>query len=182
MKITVIGRGNVGGGLARKWRQAGHEVDELGRDGGDASAADAVLVAVPGPAIANALDAVAGLQGKVTIDATNAVRGRNEDFESNAHEIKSIVGGPTAKSFNLNFANVYDEIAAQRVPPSNLYCAEDDAREVTEQLIRDAGYDPVYAGGLDRARMLEDHLALLFAVNQAGLGPFFYRFAAPGQL
>jgi 8-hydroxy-5-deazaflavin:NADPH oxidoreductase len=182
MKITVIGRGNVGGGLARKWRQAGHEVDELGRDGGDASAADAVLVAVPGPAIANALNAVAGLRGKVTIDATNAVRGRNEDFESNAHEIKSIVGGPTAKSFNLNFANVYDEIAAQRVPPSNLYCAEDDAREVTEQLIRDAGYDPVYAGGLDGARMLEDHLALLFAVNQAGLGPFFYRFAAPGQL
>jgi 8-hydroxy-5-deazaflavin:NADPH oxidoreductase len=182
MKITVIGRGNVGGGLARKWRQAGHEVDELGRDGGDASAADAVLVAVPGPAIANALDAVAGLQGKVTIDATNAVRGRNEDFESNAHEIKSIVGGPTAKSFNLNFANVYDEIAAQRVRPSNLYCAEEEAREVTEQLIRDAGYDPVDAGGLDRARMLEDHLALLFAVNQAGLGPFFYRFAAPGQL
>src|SRR5919201_1770921 len=26
MKITVIGRGNVGGGLARLWRKAGHEV------------------------------------------------------------------------------------------------------------------------------------------------------------
>jgi 8-hydroxy-5-deazaflavin:NADPH oxidoreductase len=88
MKITVIGRGNVGGGLARRWRDAGHEVDELGRDGGDASAADVVLVAVPGPEIANALGTVAGLQGKVTIDATNAVRGRSEDFESNAHEIK----------------------------------------------------------------------------------------------
>jgi 8-hydroxy-5-deazaflavin:NADPH oxidoreductase len=178
MKITVIGRGNVGDGLARKWRDAGHEVDELGRDGGDASAADVVLVAVPGPEIANALGNVTGLQGKVTIDATNAVRGRNEDFESNAHEVKSIVGGPTAKSFNLNFANVYDEIAAQRARPSNLFCADDDARQVTEQLIRDA----VYAGGLERARMLEDHLALLFAVNQAGLGPFFYRYAPPGEL
>ncbi len=182
MKITVIGRGNVGGGLARKWRDAGHEVKELGRDGGDASAADVVLVAVPGPEIANALDKVTGLQGKVTIDATNAVRGRNDAFESNAHEIKAIVGGPTAKSFNLNFANIYDEIGAQRVRPSNLYCAEDDAREVTEQLIRDAGYDPVDAGGLDRARMLEDHLELLFAVNQAGLGPFFVRYASPGEL
>jgi len=49
MKITVIGRGNVGGGLARRWRDAGHEVQELGRGGGDASAADAVLIAVPGP-------------------------------------------------------------------------------------------------------------------------------------
>ncbi|HEY4238038.1 MAG TPA: hypothetical protein VGM45_11985 [Gaiellaceae bacterium] len=182
MKITVIGRGNVGGGLARLWREAGHEVQELGRDGGDASAADVLLVAVPGPEIANALRKVTGLQGKVTIDATNAFRSRNEDFESNAHEVKSIVGGPTAKSFNLNFANVYDEIGKQRVRPSNLYCAEDEAREVTEQLIRDAGYDPVDAGGLDKARMLEDHLALLFAVNQAGLGPFFYRYASPGEL
>ncbi len=182
MRITVIGRGNVGGGLARLWREAGHEVQELGRNGGDASAAEVLLVAVPGPEIADALGKVTGLEGKVTIDATNAVRGRNEDFESNAHEIKSIVGGPTAKSFNLNFANVYGEIAAQRVRPSNLYCADDEAREVTEQLNRDAGYDPVDAGGLENARLLEDQLALLFAVNQAGLGPFFYRYASPGEL
>ena len=182
MRIAVIGRGNVGGGLARPWGHAGHEVQELGRDGGDASAADVLLVAVPGGEIANALGNVTGIEGKVTIDATNAFRSRNEDFESNAHEIKSIVHGPTAKSFNLNFANVYDEIGNQRVRPSNLYCADDEAREVTEQLIRDAGYDPVDAGGLDNARMLEDHLALLFAVNQAGLGPFFYRYASPGEL
>jgi len=182
MKITVLGRGNVGGGLARLWREAGHEVQELGRDGGDASEADVLLVAVPGPEIASALGGVTGIEGKVTIDATNAVRGRNQEFESLAHEVKSIVGGPTAKSFNLNFANVYDEIGNQRARPSNLYCAEDDAREATEQLIRDAGYDPVYAGGLDRARMLEDHLELLFAVNQAGLGPFFVRYAKPGAL
>ena len=182
MRITVIGRGNVGGGLAGKWREAGHEVQEVGRDGGDASDADVLLVAVPAGEIANALGAVAGIDGKLTIDATNAVRGRNEEFESLAHQVRSIVGGPTAKSFNLNFANIYDEIGAQRVRPSNLFCAEDEAREVKEQLIRDAGYDPVYAGGLDRARMLEDHLDLLFAVNQAGLGPFFVRYGPPGEL
>jgi 8-hydroxy-5-deazaflavin:NADPH oxidoreductase len=182
MRIAVIGRGNVGGGLAKRWRDAGHDVQELGRDGGDASDADVLLVAVPSPQIADALGKVSGIGGKLTIDATNAVRGRNEDFESNAHEIKAIVGGATAKSFNLNFANIYDEIDSQRVRPSNLYCAEDEAREATEQLIRDAGYEPVNAGGLDRARLLEDHLALLFAVNQAGLGPFFVRYAAPGEL
>ena len=182
MKVTVIGRGNVGGGLAGRWRDAGHEVQELGRDGGDASEADVLLVAVPGPEIANALGKVTGVEGKLTIDATNAIRGRNEEFESLAHEVKSIVGGPTAKSFNLNFANIYDEIESQRVRPSNLYCAEDDAREATEQLIRDAGYDPIDAGGLERARMLEENLELLFAVNQAGLGPFFVRYARPGEL
>jgi 8-hydroxy-5-deazaflavin:NADPH oxidoreductase len=182
MKITVIGRGNVGGGLARRWRDAGHEVQELGRDGGDASEADVLLVAVPGPEIADALGKVSGIEGKPAIDATNAARGRNEDFESLAHEVKSVVGGPTAKSFNLNFARIYDEIDAQRVRPSNPYCADDDAKEVTEQLIRDAGYDPTYAGGLDKARLLEDNLALLFAINQAGLGPFFVRYASPGEL
>ena len=182
MRITVIGKGNVGGGLAKRWRAAGHEVQELGRDGGDASDADVILVAVPSPDIADALGRVTGIEGKVTIDATNAFRGRNEAFESNAHEVKSIVGGPTAKSFNLNFARIYDRIEAQRVRPSNLYAAEDGAREATEQLSRDAGYDPVPLGGLEHARMMEDALGLLFAANQAGLGPFFYRFAKPGDL
>lgn len=35
MNITAIGRGNVGGGLARRWEKAGHTVTQLGRDGGD---------------------------------------------------------------------------------------------------------------------------------------------------
>ncbi len=182
MNITVIGRGNVGGGLAKRWRAAGHEVQELGRDGGDASGADVIVVAVPSGEIADALGKVAGIAGKTTIDATNAFRGRNEAFPSLAHEVKSIVGGPTAKSFNLNFASIYDEIDAQRVRPSNLYASEDGARGVVEQLIRDAGYDPVSAGGLDNARMLEDALGLLFAASQEGLGGFFYRFAKPGDL
>jgi 8-hydroxy-5-deazaflavin:NADPH oxidoreductase len=175
MKVAVIGRGNVGGGLAKRWRAAGHDVQELGRDGGDVSDADVILVAVPSGEIASAFGRVAGSDGKTTIDATNAFAGRNEEYESLAHEVKSIVGGPTAKSFNLNFANAYDEIDAQTERPGNLYAAEDGAREATEQLIRDAGYDPIYVGGLDKARQLEDHLGLLFAVNQAGMGPLFYR-------
>jgi hypothetical protein len=179
MNITVIGRGNVGGGLAGRWRRAGHDVQELGRDGGDASSADVILVAVPSGQIADALAKVTGIEGKTTIDATNAFGGRNDEFASLAHEVKSIVKGPTAKSFNLNFANIYDEIDAQRERPANLFAADDDAREAVDQLTRDAGYEPVYAGGLDQARALEEHLALMFAVNRAGLGPFFYRMWSP---
>jgi 8-hydroxy-5-deazaflavin:NADPH oxidoreductase len=179
MHITVIGRGNVGGGLARRWRAAGHTVEEIGRDGGDASAADVLLVAVPSGEIENALAKVRGIGGKVTIDATNAFGGRNDAFESLAHEVKSIVGGPTAKSFNLNFAALYDEVDTQAERPANLYAADDDASDVTEQLIRDAGYEPVRAGGLEQARALEDHLALMSAVSRAGLGRFFYRMWSP---
>jgi len=179
MNITVIGRGNVGGGLAERWRAAGHDVQELGRDGGDASAADVIVVAVPSGEIATALGQVEGLEGKVTVDATNAVRDRPTEFDSLAHQVKSIVGGPTAKAFNLNFANIYDELDAHSERPANLFAAEDDARAITEQLTRDAGYDPVFAGGLEAARLLEDHLTLMFAVNRAGLGPFFYRIWSP---
>ena len=182
MKIAVIGRGSVGGGLADRWERAGHEVTRIGRDGGDVSDAEVVLVAVPGGEISDALAKVSGLDGKTVVDATNAVGGRPEAFESLAHQVKSITGGPVAKSFNLNFARIYDEIDDQRARPSNLFAADDDAREVTDQLIRDAGYDPAYVGGLEQARALEDHLGMMFAANQAGLGPFFYRWAKPGEL
>jgi predicted dinucleotide-binding enzyme len=182
VKITTIGRGNIGGGLAAFWRTAGHDVTELGKDGGDAGDADVILVAVPSGAIAEALGNVTGIHGKTTIDATNAFGGRDESFESLALQVKSIVGGPTAKSFNLNFAALFDQIAAQRVRPSNLFAADEEARAVTEQLIRDAGYEPAFVGGLDRARMLEEQIGLMMALSGAGLGQHFYRYAPPGEL
>ena len=182
MNVTVIGRGNVGGGLARRWKRAGHNVSELGRDGGDALAADAVLLAVPSDAIADALGKVTGLDGKIVLDATNAFHGRNEAFESLAHEVKSIVSGPVAKAFNCGYAALYDQLDEQRVQPSSLYAAEEDAVAMAEQLIRDAGFDPVSVGGLGSARMLEDHVELMTAINEGGLGRFFYRYAKPGEL
>jgi 8-hydroxy-5-deazaflavin:NADPH oxidoreductase len=48
MRIAVVGKGNVGGGLADRWEKAGHDVARIGREGGDVSDADAVLFAVPG--------------------------------------------------------------------------------------------------------------------------------------
>jgi predicted dinucleotide-binding enzyme len=179
MNIAAIGRGNVGGGLSKRWRDAGHEVQEIGKDGGDASSADVVLVAVPSGTIADALGKVSGIDGKVTIDATNHFQGERPDFPSLAHQVKSITGGPVGKAFNLNFAAIYDRIGDQPERPGCLYCADDDAREVTERLIRDAGYDPVGAGGLDNARALEDGLTIMFAVYQAGGAPVFYRFWSP---
>ena len=179
MKVTVVGRGNVGGGLAELWRKAGHEVQEVGQDGGDASDSDAILLAVPSDAIRDALGNVAGVEGKVLIDATNALAGRDDQFESLAHEAKSVTNGPTAKSFNLNFAAAYDKLDEQQERPSMPWAGDDEARETTEQLIRDAGYEPAAAGGLDNARKLEDALAFVFAVRQAAGEPVLYRFWNP---
>jgi len=102
-------------------------------------------------------------------------------FASNAEFIKSRTQGPTAKSFNLNFAALYDKIAEADARPDNVWCGDEDARGIVEQLIRDAGYGPIYAGGLDKAAVSENALQFLFAIAQGGMGQFLYRMAPPGQ-
>src|SRR5436305_12212628 len=94
MHIAVIGAGNIGGTLAKKWAAAGHqvvigardpskpEVNKVAQQAGATVAsiedavrgAEAVLFAVPGaamPATAGSLGAA--LDGKVVIDATNNI-------------------------------------------------------------------------------------------------------------
>jgi 8-hydroxy-5-deazaflavin:NADPH oxidoreductase len=179
MRIAVIGRGNVGGGLADRWERAGHAVTRIGKDGGDVSDADAVLVAVPGAAIVDALDRVNGLEGKTVIDATNLVGAAPPaGFSSNAEFVKSVTNGPTAKAFNTTFAALYDQLDAAATRPSNIWSGDEDAREKVEQLIRDAGYEPVYAGALENAGNQERAIDLIFAISQNN-GRFFYRIAPP---
>jgi 8-hydroxy-5-deazaflavin:NADPH oxidoreductase len=184
MKIAVVGKGNIGGGLGSIWQAAGHDVTWIGREGGDASDADAVLIAIPGPAIAEPFETVAGLVGKTVIDATNLIGTQPPGgFASNAEFVKSKTGGPTAKSFNINFAALFGKLGETRVRPSNIWCGDEGARDVVERLNVDAGYDPVYAGGLENASSQERFPQLVFAIAQSGFGgPFFYRMAPPDQL
>jgi predicted dinucleotide-binding enzyme len=126
---------------------------------------------------------VDGFEGKTVIDATNLVGAEPPaGFASNAEYVKSKTNGPTAKSFNINFASLYDQLAQARATPSNLWCGDEPAREVVEQLNRDAGYEPVYAGPLENAALQESFLKLVFAISQGGIGPFVYRMAPPDQL
>jgi hypothetical protein len=184
MRIATLGKGKIGGGLADLWEQAGHEVTRLGHEGGDVSAAEVVLIAVPGGKVAEALEGVSGIEGKTAIDATNLYDVEPPDgFASNAEFVKSITGGPTAKSFNVNFALLFDRIGETGSTPSNLWCGDEEAREPVERLIRDAGYDPVCAGPLKNAALQEGFLPLMFAISkEGGTGPFFYRMAPPAQL
>jgi predicted dinucleotide-binding enzyme len=182
MQIMVIGRGRVGGGLAQRWTAAGHDVTAFGRDGGDATGADVVVVAIPGDAIADGLAKVDGLNGQITIDATNKFGDRPAGFDSVAAQVKSFTGGPTAKAFNTNFAVLYSEVDGEAVPPGTMFAADPEARETTERLIRDAGFDPIHLGDLEQATLLESLIALTRVLETGDLGPFFYRFNRPGEL
>ena len=187
MRITVVGRGNLGGGLADLWERAGHQVTRLGRDGGDVSDADAVLVAVPGGAIADAFDRLRGFEGKTVIDATNLFDQDGSPaappggFASNAEFVKSRTKGPTAKSFNVNFASLFGRLGEARARPGNLWCGDEEAREVVEQLNRDAGYEPVQTGPLESAAAQEALIGVIFGIAD-GMGVCVYRFAPVDQL
>jgi len=60
---------------------------------------------------------VTGHEGKTAVDATNIFVPRPTAFPSLAAQVNSITSGPVAESFNLNFASLYGQIAAQRVRP-----------------------------------------------------------------
>jgi predicted dinucleotide-binding enzyme len=93
MRIGIVGSGNVGGTLGRRFAEAGHQVTfgarrpesdeakELARVPNArvaspreaAQSSEVVLLATPWPATAAALRGVGDLKGKILFDATNAL-------------------------------------------------------------------------------------------------------------
>lgn len=93
MRIGILGSGNVGGTLGRRWARNGHTVVFSSRNPESAEmkglieaagptaraatsaeaarASDVLLVATPWPATRDALAASGDVSGKVLIDATN---------------------------------------------------------------------------------------------------------------
>jgi len=149
MRIGVIGGGRVGGALAERWRAAGHDVRVSTRDTIPQTAAGSgvVLLAVPAAAAKEALAAAGPLAGTILVDATNNLSGGPDAAEMAALVPEARV----VKAFNTVFAQYYD--GPPREPrPSMVYCGDDaEAKAAVAALIRDAGFEPVDAGGLARA-------------------------------
>lgn len=189
MNIAIIGSGNIGGGLARAWRRKGHAIIFGARDpsdvelaalcheigattatiGDSARAAEVVVLAMPFGALDNVVAAAGDLAGKTVIDCTNAVeRGASGMTLVYGHTTSSgevvqakLPKAHVVRSFNAqgaeNLANpVYGGVAA-----SNFYCGDnEDAKRVVAQLIADVGFEPVDAGGMTSARLLEPLMLL----------------------
>jgi 8-hydroxy-5-deazaflavin:NADPH oxidoreductase len=180
MRIGVLGGGRVGGGLARLWERAGHDVRVSTRDTLAETAAfgDVVVLAVPAASVPEVLAAAGDLTGKVLLDATNPF---GEGAATNADVVRLAPGARVVKAFNTLFAPLHEAVAAAERPPSHVYCGDDaGAKETVAQLIRDAGLDPVDAGGLEQAAKVEAFGMLLVNVAYGvGRGPFVYRFESP---
>jgi hypothetical protein len=180
VRIGILGGGRVGGGLADLWARAGHDVRVSTRDTLAETAAHGgvVVLAVPAAAIGEVLDAAAGeLDGKVLVDATNDLRPE----PGGALEIaRRLPAARVVKAFNTVFARLYDAVGRAETPPALVFCGDDEeAKAAAAGLIRDAGFEPVDAGGLERAPDVEAfaRLVIRLAYDQ-GRGPFLYRFTA----
>jgi 8-hydroxy-5-deazaflavin:NADPH oxidoreductase len=180
MKIGSIGDGNVGGALAKLWREAGHDVRAGGRDSVAEVAAhgEVVLLAIPASAVEAALKAAGSLDGKVLIDATNDISG--ERLSQAGHVAGLAPGARVVKAFNATFASVFEQADQLDTPANLVFCGDDEgAKEVAAGLIRDIGMDPVDVVGLDQAPNVEAFARM--SVNLAygqGRGPVVYRFDA----
>lgn len=190
MKIAIIGAGNVGGTLGKAWAAKGHDIIFGVRDpqaakvqevvkatGGrtrattvkDAAAqAEVVLLATPWGATQDAIKAAGPLAGKVVIDATNPLK---PDFSGLALGYTTSAGEEVARwAPGAKVVKAFNSIGAQHMAnprfggqsASMFICGDDaTAKKTVAGLAEALGFDPVDAGPLTQARLLEP-LAMLW--------------------
>jgi predicted dinucleotide-binding enzyme len=182
IKIGIVGSGNLGGAVGTLWVKSGHPVlfssrhpenlkklvDGLGplaRAGTVREAltfGDVVFVAVPYGAYPQlGKDYAREFAGKIVIDAGNAVLARDGEITKEAREngigitsAKYLAGARIVRAFNtLNYRRLAS-IANRPEGRIGIPMAGDDkeALAVASALVRDAGFDPVIIGPLERGK------------------------------
>jgi 8-hydroxy-5-deazaflavin:NADPH oxidoreductase len=188
--IAIIGAGNVGGTLGRAWATRGHTivfgardaraaklsalVQSIGERASAATVADAVaragiaVLATPWSAAEAAVRAVRDWRGKVLVDATNPL---TEDISglalghttSGGEEVaRWAPGAAVVKAFNTIGSMHMTGTAFGAERASMFLCGDDaEAKRTVGELARQLEFEPVDAGPLRQARLLEP-LAMLW--------------------
>jgi 8-hydroxy-5-deazaflavin:NADPH oxidoreductase len=203
MRIGIIGAGNVGGTLGQGWTRAGHEVmfgvrdalhpkvvrllEETGARAATipeaAAFGEVVVLATPWEAAEEALRGAGDLTGKVLFDCTNPLAPQlagltHGHTTSGGEQVAAWTpGARVVKVFNTTGAENMANPDFGGTAATMFYCGNDaEAKAVAARLAADLGFDPVDAGRLDQARLLEP-LALLWIrlayVQQMGRGIAF---------
>jgi NADPH-dependent F420 reductase len=195
-RIAIVGTGNVGGNLGVRFTQSGHTVrfgaKNAGKDlaalldrcGGRASVtavaesaawAEIVFLAVPAAAVVDAARSLGDVSGKVVVDCTNPLRWQDGPVwappaEGSAAQAvaAAVPAARVVKSFNGFGAEIHldPKLGAAR---ADVYLAGDDAaaKKLVSDIAASAGFEPVDAGPLRNAGVLENmailwiHLAMV---------------------
>ncbi|HYC33546.1 MAG TPA: NAD(P)-binding domain-containing protein [Gemmatimonadales bacterium] len=191
MRIAILGSGNMGAALGRRFAEAGHwvafswsrdprKLERLARrcgpracaaDPADAAAdADAVLLAVHWSLVPRVLRAAGPLRGRILIDCTLPMNRADDALvvgfrTSGAEQLaRRARGAAVVKAFNIVPAELLRAgpgVLAER--PAVCFCGDDaKAKRAVGRLIRQIGFDAVDCGALSIARYLEP-MALVVA-------------------
>ncbi|MFG1623667.1 NADPH-dependent F420 reductase [Kribbella sp. NPDC049227] len=186
MRIGTLGNGLMAEALAGQWARE-HEVMIGGRDPGRASElarrvgaragtlqeattfGDVLLLALPAEAAVDAVGALDVPPGRILIDCTNAIDQQNFTLAVSAVAERIARAVPhvhVVKAFNLAADTVWHH------PPEGLavpLCSDDPtALAQVSRLVRALGCEPVQAGGLARAKLLEATAALAIGIWVTG--------------
>lgn len=198
MKITIIGSGNMGSGLAKQFIKAGQQVFICSRDQEQAQEvakqtgaqvlpdnnsgpnADVIVIATAYTDAVGALQQLGNLNGKTVIDITNPL---TSDYmgltlghtTSAAEEIaRAFPSAHVIKAFNTVFAQILQEgpdLGAGQIVPVFYAGDNEEAKNQVRGLIESTGFKPVDAGPLKNARYLEPVAGLnIYFGYGAGLG------------
>lgn len=177
MKIAIIGTGNIGSTLGKKWLVAGHGIIIGARDinniKGEALAAeknvtvqninnattsaDVILIATPAQVVTGIIKEMGEVSGKIIIDATNTVKVKPEGYNTAFEAFTKLTNADVVKCFNTtgfeNMANpVYKGGAIDMFMAGNSI----KAKAIAKQLALETGFaDCIDFGGDDRAALLE---------------------------
>jgi len=181
MRIAIIGAGSVGAALGRAWIKHGEDViwglrkaadpkyaarpkDRVKSPAEAVKEAEVVVIATPWSAAEAAIKSLGSLAGKTVIDCMNPL-GMGPDglqlvlgFNASAGEqVASWVPGAFVfKTLNTTGAGNMAKAADYPVKPVMLVAGDDaDRKPVMMELVGKLGFDPVDAGPLKNARLLE---------------------------
>lgn len=180
MNIAILGAGNVGTTLGRRLLSAGHTVTYGVRDpvaadneglrasgAGVAGVAEAVagaelaLLTVPFGAVDDVLAAAGDFGGRVLVDATNPIGPgltlRLGYDDSGAEYVqRAAPSARVVKAFNTTGVENMAQPAYGELRTAMFVCGDDaNARAQVLSLAADIGFEPVDAGDLSQARLLE---------------------------
>jgi 8-hydroxy-5-deazaflavin:NADPH oxidoreductase len=202
VKIGILGAGNVGGTLGEAWSRAGHEIvfgvrnpshpevkgllercdgkAKAGSPGEASSFGETVICALPWPATEATVTAL-NLAGKVVLDATNPLlpdlSGLSVGTNQSAGELVAqwASGAQVVKIFNTVGFNLMADPHFDGRPLPLFYCGDQaEPKQVAAQLAKDIGFEPLDAGPLRNARLLEPYALLwIWLAYQGGLGREF---------
>jgi hypothetical protein len=196
MKIAIIGAGNVGGALGRRWHEAGHDVtfgvrepssekykDLEGKMEGIEAAvrgAEIVVLATPWDAAEDAVRTCGDLSGKVLVDCTNPLRPNlaglthGHDDSGGEQVARWATGAKVVKAFNTVGFNIMENPRLEDRRAVLFVCGDEDGKAAVRLLSDALGFETVDAGPLERARILEPFALLwITAAYRMGLGRDF---------